>query len=297
MGSTPKGWRFLDSGFGDAFSNMAADEAMAQGVAEGFAPPTIRVFGWRPPAVSFGHAQRVAREVDIDRCRRMGVDIVRRPSGGRAVLHWHELTYSVVCPGDDPLFGGSIQDAYRKISLCLVAGLKSLGVNAGFEPGRQPAPSPRGPDLTAPCFSSTTQYEVTLGGRKLAGSAQRRTNGVLLQHGSLLIGPQHKRIVELLPEGREAVKARFAAQLDAHTICLEEAAERCFTFQEVAAAIRSGFGASLDCELADGSLSDRERELSDRLEREKYATDTWNLGPPIPDERDRPCVAREVSAS
>jgi lipoate-protein ligase A len=269
---------------------MAADEAMAQGVVEGTVPPTVRVFGWRPPAVSFGYAQRVAREVDVGRCRRMGVDIVRRPSGGRAVLHWHELTYSVVCPEDDLTFGGSIQDAYRKISLCLVAGLSALGVNAGFEPGRQPAPSPRGPELTAPCFSSTTQYEVTLGGRKLAGSAQRRMNGVLLQHGSLLIGPQHKRIVELLPEGRDPVRARFAAQLEAHTISLEEAQGRRFTFEEVAAAIRTGFASSLGCGFADGAPSERERESSDILESEKYATDAWNFGPPLSDEGARPCT-------
>ncbi len=280
MGNPPKRWRFLNSGSGNAFFNMAVDEAVAREVASGSSVPTVRVFGWSPPAVSFGYAQRVAREVDLEKCRRMGVGVVRRPSGGRAVLHWNELTYSVLCPEEDPILGGSIQDSYRKISLCLVDGLRSLGLEVEFEPGRQASVSPRGKTLTAPCFSSTSQYEVTLRGRKMIGSAQRRLEGALLQHGSLLMGPQHKRIVDLLPAGREAFRDRFAIELDAHTISLEEAAGRIYAFDEVAEAIRGGFLGTMAGALEDGGLSPEERSLADDLMLGKYAADAWNLGAP-----------------
>jgi lipoate-protein ligase A len=257
---------------------MAVDEAVLEAVRRGSAPPTLRMFGWRPPAISFGYAQRVSREVDLDRCRALGVDTVRRPTGGRAVLHWNELTYSVVCPSDDPSLGGPVLEAYRKISDCLVNGLLYLGVDARFESRRQPSPSPRDRQVTSPCFSSTSQYEVTIQGRKLIGSAQRRIEGVLLQHGSLLMGPEHKRIVELLPHGREGLRERFERELEAQTTSLEEALGRRISFEEVAKALRAGFQEAADLPTIEAPLSPEEAEEAERLARDKYATDAWNLG-------------------
>ena len=166
---------------------MAVDEALVRSIATG-ARPAFRVYGWQPPAVSFGYAQRISREVDAQKVRQRGIDIVRRPTGGRAVLHWNELTYSVVCPADNPIMGGNINEAYRKISEGLLSGIRTLGIDATFEPRRQTQPSPRGKELTSPCFTSTAQYEVTFKGRKLIGSAQQRIGTMLLQHGSLLLG-------------------------------------------------------------------------------------------------------------
>lgn len=277
MEQKPNQWRFLNTHFGNAFFNMAVDEALVRAVEEGVALPTVRVFGWTPPAVSFGYAQRVAREVDLDRCRAQGIDIVRRPSGGRAVLHWNELTYSVVCPGNDPLLGGTILEAYRKISACLVAAIQRLGAEAALESRRQPVPSPRSEHLTSPCFSSTTQYEVTLQGKKLIGSAQRRLGDMLLQHGSLLIGPDHKRIVDLLPEHQEALQARFRRELDRHTISLQEVLNRPISFEEVADALRLGFQETLGVLLIEAPLSSGEASEAERLICEKYGTDAWNF--------------------
>lgn len=274
-GSRP--WRFLNTGSGNAFFNMAADEAIVRGVAGGGSPPTVRTFGWKPPAVSFGYAQRVGREVDADRCRNRGIHLVRRPSGGRAVLHWNELTYSVLCRADDPLLGGSIQESYRKISACLVAGLRLLGVAAEFEPRRSPAASPRGEGLTSPCFSSTTQYEVTLDGRKIIGSAQRRLGDVLLQHGSLLLGPEHKRLVDLMPDRGQPLKERFRRELDRHTISLAEAG-RPAEFNAVACALREGFEMTLGIALTESCLTAEEKVDAEHLVETKYGTDAWNLG-------------------
>ena len=166
---------------------------------------------------------------------------------------------------------------YGKISRCLVEGLRQLGVTAAFEPGRQPSPSPRSEGLTAPCFSSTTQYEVTIGGRKLIGSAQRRFDGMLLQHGSLLVGPEHQRILELLPDGRESVRERFSKALSQHTVSLTEATGGSPEFDDIASGLRAGFERIASIELADGKLTDHEEDAVRTLVRTKYSTDAWNF--------------------
>ncbi|MDE3000516.1 MAG: biotin/lipoate A/B protein ligase family protein [Gemmatimonadota bacterium] len=286
-GSRP--WRFLNTGSGNAFFNMAVDEAIARGVEGETSPPTVRTFGWTPPAVSFGYAQRIGREVDADRCRQRGIHLVRRPSGGRAVLHWNELTYSVTCPAGDPLLGGSIQESYRRISACLVSSLRLLGVSARFEPRRNPVSSPRGEGLTSPCFSSTTQYEVTLDDRKIIGSAQRRLGGVLLQHGSLLLGPEHKHLIDLMPDRRQALKERFRRELDRHTVSLSEAG-RPADFNTVAHALRGGFEETLDVALTESALSPEETADAERLVETKYGTESWNLG----DSVRQPRVVRRI---
>lgn len=255
---------------------MAVDEAVVLAVEQGHALPTIRVFGWEPPAVSFGYAQRVDREIDPEKCRSLGIDIVRRPSGGRAVLHWNELTYSVLCSADDPFLGGSIQDSYRKISACLVAGIRQLGIKAEFEPRHNRVPSPRADTLTSPCFSSTTQYEITLEDRKLLGSAQRRLGGMVLQHGSLLLGPEHKRIVDLFPDSQAGLRERFEKQLDEKTTSLSETSGS-FEFEEVARALLAGFRDTLGLSIATESLSAHEKLLAEQLVQDKYGTNDWNL--------------------
>ena len=282
-------WRFLNTRSGNAFFNMAVDEAIVRGVEGGTAPPTVRTFGWTPPAVSFGYAQRINREVDADRCRARGIHLVRRPSGGRAVLHWNELTYSVLCRADDPLLGGSIQESYRNISACLVAGLRLLGIAAEFEPRRTLVSSPRGAGLTSPCFSTTTQYEVTLDGKKIIGSAQRRLGDMLLQHGSLLLGPEHKRLIDLMPDRGQTLKERFRRELDRHTISLAEAG-RPADFNTVVRALRDGFEKTLDVALVESSLSQEEKADAERLIATKYGTDAWNFG----DRAQEPRVVRRI---
>ena len=254
---------------------MAVDEALVRSIATG-ARPAFRVYGWQPPAVSFGYAQRISREVDAQKVRERGIDIVRRPTGGRAVLHWNELTYSVVCPADNPIMGGNINEAYRKISEGLLSGIRTLGIDATFESRRQTQPSPRGKELTSPCFTSTAQYEVTFNGRKLIGSAQQRIGTMLLQHGSLLLGPEHKQIAELLPSDKPGLQKRFARELDRHTTSLSEALASPIDFDTAATAIRQGIQNTFDIHLVDATLSKTEIAETQRLIAEKYATHEWN---------------------
>ena len=256
---------------------MATDEALVQSVSQG-APPVFRVYAWSPPAISFGYAQRIDREVDLQKCRDQNIHIVRRSTGGRAVLHWNELTYSVICHKDDPTVGGSIQDAYKKISLALMAGVKRLGANVTFESRRQEQPSPRGKELTAPCFTSTAQHEVTLNGRKLIGSAQQRIGHTILQHGSLLLGPEHKHIVHLFPTGKDKLRDRFTQELNTHTISLSEALTHFVDFATTAQALQMGWEETFpNIHLITSELSPEESSHIETLITQKYATDDWNF--------------------
>ena len=271
-------WRFLNTRFENAFFNMAVDEAVLGSVQEGASPPVFRTFGWHPPGLSFGYAQRVDKEVDLDRCREMGVEVVRRPTGGRAVLHWNELTYSVLCRGDDPMVRGGVTEAYRQISECLVAGLRLFGLAADIVRGDAPSVRPTGASITSPCFSSAARYEVVVGEKKLIGSAQRRMGDMLLQHGSLIIGVEHKQIIELLRIDSEDQRERFREELEKAT-SMEEELGRAIDFDNLAENLRKGFEQELEIPLVERPLMDRERNRVDLLVNEKYGTEAWNFAP------------------
>src|SRR5579875_2954295 len=151
---------------------MAVDEAVATAVGAGESPPTLRLYAWRPAAVSIGYFQRLASELDLAACRELGLDWVRRPTGGRAVLHAAELTYAVAAV--EP---GAVLDVYARWSRGLIAGVRRLGAAAEWIAPRR--------GRSAACFDAGSAYEVAVGGRKLIGSAQVRRWGAVLQHGSL----------------------------------------------------------------------------------------------------------------
>lgn len=258
-------WRLLNTGLSDGASNMAIDEAIMRTVAMGRSPPTLRFYGWQPPCVSVGYAQPL-REVDLEMCRRKGYTWVRRPTGGRAVLHIDELTYSVVATQDEPRVVGDILTAYRRLSMGLVAGLRSLGCDA-----KQAGLLDAGPgDESAACFEVPSHYEVTALGRKLVGSAQVRRRGVVLQHGSLPLTGDVSRLADVLamPEWN---RARLRGKLRQRAIALEEALGRAAHFKEVAEALADGFAEALNLVLKPGALNDEEFAVAGHLQ-------TWYLG-------------------
>lgn len=181
-------WRFIDSGPHPGAANMQMDERLLEQAAAGEVGPTLRFYTWSPPAVSIGRFQRIETSVHADTCKRLGIDIVRRITGGRAVLHNRELTYSIVSPADVPIFPDDVLGTYRVIAEGLLKGLSNLGLRAEMlsrscrnaqlvkKHVREPA-----------CFSSPSWYEIVVNGRKIIGSAQRRTSRAFLQHGSILI--------------------------------------------------------------------------------------------------------------
>ena len=287
-------WRFLSTGPASGAFNMAVDEALLQGLSAGNAPPVLRVFGWDPPAISLGHSQAVDREVDVARCLRAGIDLVRRPTGGRAVLHWDELTYSVVCADDDPQLGGSVSDTYRRIGQCLVTGLRLFGVDTALERrGARQAPSrsgpgpraggvpgapaksveetpARSPEAALPCFSSAARWEVKCRGRKLIGSAQCRVRGAILQHGSLLIGEQHQSLLDLLPSGPQRRRGALARQLAQGSIHLRACTRREIDVDELADCLAEGFRHCLGVEMQPDELTPDERRRAGDLMVGKY---------------------------
>src|SRR5205085_12426413 len=192
-------WRLLLSPAADGPFNMAVDEAILLAVAERASPPTLRFFDWTPPCLSLGYSQPAA-EVNRARLAQFGYDLVRRPTGGRAILHTDELTYSIVAPMDEPRVRGGVMESYQKLSAGLMRGLVILGLNVRAD--KQHDPAAAGAAKGPVCFEVPSNYEITAGAagqtRKLLGSAQVRKRGVVLQHGTLPLYGDIGRICDAL---------------------------------------------------------------------------------------------------
>lgn len=260
-----RGWRLLVSEPLDGAANMALDEAILLTRIEGGTPSTLRFFSWSSPTVSLGYGQRIDERIDLASCRRLGVGLVRRPTGGSAIYHdtaEREVTYSVVALASDFEGAGDLLETYRWIGEGLTAGLRRLGIPAEMVPVVSSDPSA----LPAFCFARTGSYEIEVGGKKLVGSAQRRQAGAFLQHGSVLLGADVARL-----------RLIFHREGDPHAgmTTLEQALGRRPTFDEVVRAIAAGFGEAHGLDLAPGGLTPGEEMLMERLVREKYATDAW----------------------
>jgi lipoate-protein ligase A len=263
-------WRLLNTGFEDGATNMAIDEAILLSVAEGRSPPTLRFYGWCPPCVSIGYAQSLSREIDLDACRQRGYSWVRRPTGGRAVLHIDELTYSVIVPQGEAQVAGDIVTSYRRLSLGLVTGLRLLGCDVA-QAGLQDDVSKA--DKSAACFDVSSHYEVTALGRKLVGSAQARRRGVVLQHGALPLSGDVSRLAQVLARP-EAEREGIGSKLRRRAVALDQALGRSVTFEEAARALAVGFASALNVELGSGELSAVEQEVAALL-KTRYEGDEW----------------------
>jgi len=263
-------WRLVIHGAAPGALNMAVDEAISRMVAEGAAPPTLRFYAWNPPCVSLGRHQPAAA-VDAARCRALGYEIVRRPTGGRAILHTDEFTYSVIAPPDQSPMHGLVLDSYLRLSHGLVAGLARLGIAA--EPA--PATNRAGPNASAACFEVPSAHELVAAGRKLLGSAQNRRAKVVLQHGSLPLHGDLTRLIECLALPDEAERVKLRRALIDHASTVEQILGRRVGFDEVAAAMQAGFAEALELALFPGQLSPAEMALADELAREQYGAPAW----------------------
>jgi lipoyl(octanoyl) transferase len=265
-------WRLLNTGYSNGAMNMAIDEAVMSLHRDGQSPPTLRFYRWQPPCLSIGYAQSLSREVDLEECARQGIDVVRRATGGRAVLHDREVTYSLVCRDSDPLVSGGIVESYRKISAGILSGVRRLGVDAQ---ATQPHPG-AGRGRTAACFDSPSHYEITVGGRKLVGSAQVRKGGVILQHGSILLEVDANRMTALLQLPSAEDRSRLADELERQMICLSEAMGRVVSFDEVAQAMHAAFQDTFGVPIIPGDMPEEERQLAAELLAGKYGAPAWN---------------------
>lgn len=262
-------WRLLETGWQDGATNMAIDEAIMEAVAAGEQPPTLRFYGWQPACLSLGYAQPW-QVVDWEGCAARGWEVVRRPTGGRAILHVDELTYSVVGPEQEPRLQGGILPSYLRLSDALAAGLEQLGVT----PQRAGAPGQGGAQGPV-CFDQPSNYEITSGGRKLVGSAQARRRGMVLQHGTLPLYGDLRRIVHALQFAGEAARRDAATALTASALTLEESLGQRVSYEEAVAALAAGFMVALNLRLEPARLSEAEQERAARIRAEKFANEAW----------------------
>ena len=195
-------WRLFDTGAHIGAYNMAVDEELLARAQAGEQVPVLRFYTWDPAAVSIGRFQKIEEAVNADACKRRGFDIVRRITGGRAVLHYRELTYSVIARTDDPFFPANVLGTYKLIAAGLLQGIRKLGIPAEMvsRSNRYSALVKKNAKDPA-CFSSPSWYEILVHGRKIIGSAQRRLSGAFLQHGSILMDYDPALEAEVIPGG------------------------------------------------------------------------------------------------
>ncbi|TBL73358.1 lipoate--protein ligase family protein [Paenibacillus thalictri] len=274
-------WRFIQSGACSPAENMAIDEAVLTAVSEGKAAPTVRFYGWNPPTLSIGYFQKAA-EVNTEQLEREGIGFVRRPTGGRAVLHDRELTYSIIVPEDYPGIPRSVTEAYRVLSIGLLYGFQGLGLDAKMVQLASEEEKQKYESLgSAACFDSPSWYELVVEGRKVAGSAQTRQKNVVLQHGSILLDLDAEQLFRLLLFKNERLRDRLKEQFSHKAVAINELKrlqnQPEVDLQEVEISFREGIARGLGAELAVSELSEWEKELAGQLVREKYGTEQWNL--------------------
>ena len=249
-------WRFLDTGASTAAFNMAVDETILSMYAEGKSPPTLRVYQWSPPAISLGYFQR-RHGIDLEACQRLGIDVIKRATGGRAVLHFCDLTYSVVAGTADGM-PSSVASAYRLICEGLLAAFRALGFDSEFR--NLSAKSPRSDN----CFLSSTTGDILHKGKKFVGSAQTWHGSSLLQHGSITLEP-HLEVWLSLREGNQAGSIDYEERLKREMSSIKEIMGRVPPIDETAAAIRNGMTQVLGMQFMKGELSSEELFLADKI--------------------------------
>ena len=245
--------------------NMSVDEAIMAAVATGESPPTLRFYAWEPPCLSLGYGQS-STDVDMERLRERGCDLVRRPTGGRAILHTDELTYLLCVPQDHPLARGGIVESYRRISEALAVGLESIGMVSQAQRRAEKIVDP-GPV----CFEVTSHYEIaTQDGRKLIGSAQLRRKGCVLQHGSLPLTGDVARICDALLFATDAERQIAKVRVREHASTLADALDREISWMHAANALAYGFAETFDVQLIEDGLTASEEAIANELLSTQY---------------------------
>jgi lipoate-protein ligase A len=250
--------RLLDTGASRGSLNMGIDEAVLLAVSRGESPPTLRFYSWSPTSISVGYFQSMEDEIDLAACRALGIDAVRRITGGGAVFHDAEVTYSIVLPAGQGLAHDDILASYRAICAALVRGLSKLGIAAEFSPIN----------------------DITASGRKVSGNAQTRKHGCLLQHGTVLLDVDVERMFSLLKVPSEKLKGKLIEDVKARVGSLRALLGRPVPYDEAASALAAGFAeviAEAGDTLEKGELSASELEAARRIALERFSSDAWNL--------------------
>jgi len=257
---------------------MAVDEAVLLGytLESSSEPPTLRLYGWDPPALSLGRGQESSSSHDPVYLRAEAIDLVRRPTGGRAVLHEWERTYAVIGSLRHPPFDGGVHDVYRRIADALLVALRRVGLEPATAARPRGGVSPRDPGMGPACFEAPSVHEIVVGGRKLVGSAQLRRRGAFLQHGSILLDSSAERLAGSI--GAPTSGRSFTS--------LRELLGRRQDQRELDRALTAAFAERFGTDLEPGELTDTEAQRAARLRCWKYDSAAWTLDG-RPGERER----------
>lgn len=258
-------WKWIEGGPGDGATQMATDRAVLENAIE-FGKPTMRVYRWEPHCISLGYHQSL-ENIDLDRCLEDGIDVVRRPTGGRAVFHTEEVTYSVVIPEGSDYYSQSIAEVYNLISRGLVRGILNLGVPAELQRRSLDYHSHYRTALSMNCFSAASRNEIIVDGKKLVGSAQRRLSCGVLQHGSILTGNAHLDLPEYLKGVGPGEKRHMRKMIEERTVSINGYLGEEVDYGDVVAAIRDGMEQEISIRFEEGELTFLERERARFLRR------------------------------
>ena len=268
-------WNFINTGSHDPYYNMAMDEALLNFVSRGEIDPVIRFYTWNPATLSIGYFQRLQKEIDIDKVKEKGYGLVRRQTGGRGVLHDKELTYSVIVPESHPNMPSTVTEAYKIISQGLLEGFKNLGFETYFaiprsKEERDKLKQPR----SSVCFDAPSWYELVVEGRKIAGSAQTRQKGVILQHGSILQDIDIDDLFDMFKFKNERLKAKMKENFVQKAVAINDISNQHITLNEMENAFKSGFKKGLNIDFKPLELTEKQKEEVQELE-EKYRSEAW----------------------
>ncbi|MBW2451720.1 MAG: lipoate--protein ligase family protein [Deltaproteobacteria bacterium] len=263
-------WRLVQSGVGAGAMNMAIDEVLLNSVAAGVSQPVLRLYGWSPATLSLGYAQSIHSDIDFNFCQQSGIDIVRRATGGRAVLHDKEMTYAVIAPTNLDCFGRSILECYRALAEVLQHTLNLAGLSAQLVPGEHQGGHSN--PSRAICFSAPSQYELVIGGRKVAGSAQKRKGAAFLQHGSVPIELDLTVLGRILKikTGQDRAGLEKVGWLNFWL-------EKPLTKTKLEGFLIEAFQRHLSIEFVHSSLTKEELTEAAELRNEKYAHSNWTF--------------------
>ncbi|HLO28528.1 MAG TPA: lipoate--protein ligase family protein [Anaerolineales bacterium] len=253
--------------------NMAVDESILEHVGRGASRPTVRLYAWDPACLSLGHAQPFA-DVDSARLQERGWEVVRRPTGGRAILHTDELTYSVAGSAEEPILTGSVLESYNRLARALLLAVKDLGLPVEMKKLAADHGS-NGAAANPVCFEVPSTYEITVGGKKLIGSAQARKKEGVLQHGSLPLTGDLTRICQALVFESETARSAASQRLLTRATTVASALGRVVTWEAAARTFIRAFETQLGLCFERGELSESESRRADELVREKYAHPSW----------------------
>ncbi|EGQ3050460.1 lipoate--protein ligase family protein [Staphylococcus pseudintermedius] len=268
-------WHFMNTGSHHPYYNMALDEALLNFVSRGEIDPVVRFYTWNPPTLSIGYFQRLSKEIDIEKVKEKGYGLVRRQTGGRGVLHDKELTYSVIVPEAHPDMPQTVTEAYRVISGGLLEGFKSLGFDAHFavprsKEEREKLKQPR----SSVCFDAPSWYELVVEGKKIAGSAQTRQKGVILQHGSILQDVDIDDLFDMFIFKNERLKAKMKEAFVEKAVAINDLSNETITLTQMEVAFKEGFKKALDIEFKPLELTVAQQDEVKALE-EKYRSEAF----------------------